>query len=63
VRIDVTMPGQELTISRVHDENVYVALRDAFDGMKRQVEDAVRRARRQRSGLVDMDGEEGLRPP
>jgi hypothetical protein len=57
------MPGQELTISRVHDENVYVALRDAFDGMKRQVEDAVRRARRQRSGLVDMDGEEGLRPP
>ena len=48
VRIDLTMPGCELVISRVHDEDVYIALRDAFDGMKRQVEDAVRRGRRRR---------------
>ena len=50
VRIDVTMPGRELNISRVNDEDVYIALRDAFDGMKRQVEDAVRQARRRRGG-------------
>lgn len=63
VRIDVTMPSQELTISRVNDEDVYIALRDAFDGMKRQVEDAVRRARRRRSGLGERVEEEGSAPP
>lgn len=47
VRIDVTVPGHELSVSRVHDQDVYVALRDAFDDMKRQIEDAVRRRRGQ----------------
>ena len=48
VRIDVTLPPQlELTVSRVHDEDAYVALRDAFDAMRRQVEDAARRIRRE----------------
>ena len=46
VRIDVTLPNHELSIDRVHDEDVYVALRDAFDDMKRMIEDAVQRARR-----------------
>ena len=45
VRVDVTLPGHELNVDRVHDEDVYVALRDAFDDMKRQLEDAVRRTR------------------
>ena len=45
VRIDMTVPGRELTIGRVQDEDVYVALRDAFDGMKRQLEGAVQRSR------------------
>lgn len=47
VRIDVTMPHHELTVDRVHDEDVYVALRDAFDDMTRQLEDTVRRTRGQ----------------
>lgn len=47
VRIDVTVPGHELNVGRVQDEDVYVALRDAFDGIKRQIEEAVRRIRGQ----------------
>ena len=47
VRVDVTVPDHELSVDRVHDEDVYVALRDAFDDMKRQVEDVVRRTRGQ----------------
>ena len=47
VRLDVRVPGDELSVDRVHDEDAYVALRDAFDDMKRQVEDAVRRTRGQ----------------
>jgi ribosome-associated translation inhibitor RaiA/cold shock CspA family protein len=45
VRVDVTLPGHELSVDRMHDEDVYVALRDAFDDMKRRLEDVVRRAR------------------
>lgn len=58
VRIEVTMPGHELNITRVDDEDVYVALRDAFDGMKRKIEDAVRQARQRRGGRGDRAGEE-----
>lgn len=47
VRVDVTLPDHELSVDRVHDEDVYVALRDAFDDMKRQIEDTVRRRRGQ----------------
>jgi ribosomal subunit interface protein len=43
VRIDLTLPGRELVVNRVHNEDAYVALRDAFDSMKRQLEDVVRR--------------------
>lgn len=45
VRIDLTLPGHELVVNRVENEDVYVALRDAFNGMKRQLEDTVRRRR------------------
>jgi ribosome-associated translation inhibitor RaiA len=41
VRIDVTVPGDELTVSRVSNENVHMALCTAFDGMKRQIADVV----------------------
>lgn len=47
VRIDLTLPGHELVVNRVQHEDVYVALRDAFDNMKRQIEDVVRRRRGQ----------------
>ncbi len=47
VRIDLTLPGHELVVNRVHNEDVHVALRDAFDNMKRQLEDVVRKRRGQ----------------
>lgn len=45
VRIDLTVPGHELVVDRVENEDVYVALRDAFDEMKRQLQDLVRQRR------------------
>lgn len=45
VRIDLTLPGHELVVDRVEADDLQVALRDAFDNMKRQLEDAVRRRR------------------
>jgi ribosomal subunit interface protein len=42
VRIDLTLPGHELVVNRVQNEDVYVALRDAFDNMRRQLEQVVR---------------------
>lgn len=47
VRIDVTVPGRELVVSRepaehhAH-EDAYVAVRDAFRAMRRQIEDHAR---------------------
>jgi ribosomal subunit interface protein len=50
VSIDLSVPGRELAVSRdQHDrqehEDVYVAIRDAFDAMRRQLEDFSRRQR------------------
>ncbi len=47
VRIDLTIPGNELVVSRdpglnhAH-EDIYVAVRDAFNAVRRQLEDHVR---------------------
>lgn len=38
VRVDITAPGREIVVNRQHAEDVYVALRDAFDAAKRQLE-------------------------
>lgn len=45
VRIDATLPGHELTVDRVTDEDV--ALREAFDSMRHQIQDTMRRLQRQ----------------
>ena len=50
VRVDVTLPGGELAATRDPErgdahENVYVAVRDAFDAMRRQLSEFVRRQR------------------
>lgn len=43
VSIDVRVPGKaEVVVNRQHAEDVYVALRDAFDAAKRQLEDVLR---------------------
>lgn len=45
VRIDIGVPGNEIVVNRDHSEDVYVALRDAFDAAKRQLEDYARKVR------------------
>lgn len=50
IRIDITTPGKEIVISRERHENqahedVYVAIRDAFNAAGRQLEDYVRMQR------------------
>jgi len=45
VRIDLRVPGREIAVTHEHHEDVFVALRDAFDAAKRQLEDVVREKR------------------
>lgn len=50
VRLDITVPQNEIVISRERDlhhahEDVYVAIRDAFDSARRKLEDLARRRR------------------
>lgn len=47
VRIDVRVPGHELSVNRHHDTDFHVAAREAFDAMTRQLEDLARRRRGQ----------------
>lgn len=52
VRIDLTVPGGELVVKREpskHNahEDIYVAIRDAFDGARRKLQDYARRQRGQ----------------
>jgi len=42
VRIDLGVPGSEIVVDRQQNEDVYAALRDAFDAAKRQLEDYAR---------------------
>ncbi len=43
--IDLTVPGAELVANRAQDEDVYVAIRNAFAAITRQLEDFARRRR------------------
>jgi len=45
VRIDLRVAGGEIAIHRDHSEDVYVALREAFDAAQRQLEDFTQRRR------------------
>jgi ribosomal subunit interface protein len=38
VHIDVTVPGKELASSRKENEDIYIAIRDAFLAIERQLE-------------------------
>jgi ribosomal subunit interface protein len=42
VRIDVTVPGSELVVNRQEDDDLTVAIRNAFDAMRRRLEDHIR---------------------
>jgi len=39
VRLDLRVPGHEIAVTRDHHEDVYVALRDAFDVAARETDD------------------------
>lgn len=39
VRLDITVPGSEIVIKREENEDLYVAIRDAFDAAQRKVKD------------------------
>jgi ribosomal subunit interface protein len=45
VRIDLSVPGAELVANHAKDEDVYVALRDAFAAITRQLEEFARKQR------------------
>jgi len=45
VRIDLKAPGEEIVITREHDEDVQVALRDAFHAARRRLEEYARERR------------------
>ena len=45
LRIDLKVPGGEIAITREHDEDLQIALRDAFDAARRKLEDYVREQR------------------
>lgn len=50
LRIDVTVPGNEIVVKRSPDdqqahEDAYVTVRDAFDAVRRQLEDYLRKRR------------------
>jgi ribosomal subunit interface protein len=47
VRIDIGVPGYEIVVDRDHSDDVYIALRNAFDAAKRQLEDHVLKIRGQ----------------
>lgn len=39
VRLDITVPGSEIVIKREENEDLYVAIRDAFDAARRKVKE------------------------
>lgn len=52
VRIDLKIPGHELVVDRVQHEDAYVAIRDAFQDMKRQLQDVMRREHETQSAMT-----------
>lgn len=47
VRIDMTVPDRELMVKRESHEDLYVAIRDAFEAARRRLKDHARQQRRE----------------
>lgn len=43
IHIDITVPGKEIVVNRQKDEDLYVAIRDAFNAVVRQLESYARK--------------------
>jgi cold shock CspA family protein len=46
LRLDITVPGKEIVISRQAGEDFLVALKESFSAAQRRIEDHIRRSRR-----------------
>ena len=57
VRLNITLPGTEVVVNREHGEDVYMAVRDAFEAAGLQLKDHMRRLgsveRRSHKGTSD----------
>ena len=42
VRMDIAVPGKDIVVNRDHSEDIYVALRDACNAARRQLEQHTR---------------------
>jgi len=58
VRIDVRVPGDELVVNRAHSEDVYVAVRDAFNAARNQLQERAQIVRGDTKAHHTMPGEE-----
>lgn len=58
VRIDVRVPGEELVANRAHSEDVYVAVRDAFNAAKHQLQERAQIVRGDTKAHRTMPGRE-----
>src|SRR5579871_2401744 len=47
VRIDITVPGKELVVTRKQNKDIYIAIRDAFKAITRQLEEHSKRQKGQ----------------
>lgn len=54
ITISLGVPGHDIVVRQAHDEDPYVALRDAFDASTRQLEDWISRChdKQTRSGAA-----------
>jgi ribosome-associated translation inhibitor RaiA len=50
VRMDIAVPGKDIVVNRDHSEDIYVALRDACDAARRQLEQHARLKNRKMHG-------------
>ena len=53
IRVDLTLPGEEIVVDRDPDdhahEDVYIAIRDAFEAVRRQLKKSLRQTREKRT--------------
>jgi len=59
VRLDITVPGGEILVNRDHAEDVYVAVRDAFQAARRQLVEYARQGQGADRGRRRAGGEAG----
>lgn len=45
VKLEIRLPGAEIVVTRDHDEDIYVALREACQAVRRQLGEHLERAR------------------